>query len=188
MPPSRAKVNRGPAAAAENRSALLTAARKVFAERGYRAPLSAIARQAGVGQGVLYRHFPTRLQLALAVFDQDWAQYQALSEDPDPHAFATLWSLLVDKTIEEAAFIEMALDARQSLSEYDGYDHMRSLLEPPLARAQAAGLIDPSVTGDDVMLAQRMVYGIVITATVETDVREAIRRALRVVGLLPDPL
>ncbi|MEV6041596.1 helix-turn-helix domain-containing protein [Nonomuraea sp. NPDC052116] len=36
---------------------------------GYDAPLSLVARTAGVGQGGLYRHFPDRLGLVLAVFN-----------------------------------------------------------------------------------------------------------------------
>jgi AcrR family transcriptional regulator len=46
-----------------NRAALVEAARDVFAERGLDAPLEQIARQAGVGIGTLYRHFPTRTDL-----------------------------------------------------------------------------------------------------------------------------
>jgi AcrR family transcriptional regulator len=65
------RVNRGPSAAAENRAALIAAARAVFATAGYDAPLSAVARRAGVGQGSLYRHFPNRMSLAVAVFEDN---------------------------------------------------------------------------------------------------------------------
>lgn len=96
------KVNRGPAASADNRRAILAAARKVFTERGYHAPLSAVVKEAGVSQGVLYRHFPTRLELAFAVFDEDWAEYEAISASPDSSSFVRLWTLIIDKTIDEA--------------------------------------------------------------------------------------
>ncbi|WBB67570.1 TetR/AcrR family transcriptional regulator [Micromonospora sp. WMMD812] len=179
------KVNRGPAASADNRQAILAAARAVFAQRGYHAPLSAVAKAAGVSQGVFYRHFPTRLELAFAVFDQHWADYEAISADPDPQAFARLWSLIMDKTIDEAAFVEMVVDARRQAVGYDGADRMRALLGPPLARAQDAGLVDPRLTVDDVMLAQRMVFGIVVTAIDPTDVRNQVSRALSALELLP---
>lgn len=58
------RANRGPAAAAENRAAIIKAAGEVFAEQGLGAPLNSIAKRAGVGQGSLYRHFPTRASLA----------------------------------------------------------------------------------------------------------------------------
>src|SRR5690606_39484170 len=70
MTQTATKPNRGPAAAAENRAALLAAARRLFAERGYHAPLSAIAREAGVGQGSLYRHFPQRELIAAAILEE----------------------------------------------------------------------------------------------------------------------
>lgn len=73
-------------------------------------PLSAIAKDAGVGQGVLYRHFPTRLDLALAVFEENLAQLEAVAAAPDPSAFGRLWQALVELTVESAAFVEMAVD------------------------------------------------------------------------------
>ncbi|MFB9629003.1 TetR/AcrR family transcriptional regulator [Nonomuraea helvata] len=57
----RGSTNRGPGAAVRNRAALIAAAREVFAAAGYDAPLSMVARVAGVGQGSLYRHFPDRV-------------------------------------------------------------------------------------------------------------------------------
>lgn len=178
------KVNRGPAAAAGNRQALLDAARRVFTERGFHAPLSAVASAAGVGQAVLYRHFPTRLALAYAVFEDNWAAFETLAVDPDPHAFERMWQLFVEKTLEDAAFIEMVVDARRQVSGED-QRRMTRLLAAPLARAQAAGLVDASLTADDVMLAHRLVYGIAATAVDSRAIRSALRRALAVVGSLP---
>ena len=50
--------------AARNRDLLVAAAREVLAEQGLDAPMSAVAKRAGVGQGTLYRHLPDRLTLA----------------------------------------------------------------------------------------------------------------------------
>ena len=46
--------------AVRNRETLITTAAAAFSERGADVPLEDIARQAGVGIGTLYRHFPTR--------------------------------------------------------------------------------------------------------------------------------
>jgi AcrR family transcriptional regulator len=54
--------------AARNRSAIIDASRSLFGERGLEAPLDQIARLAGVGNATLYRHFPTRCALVVAVF------------------------------------------------------------------------------------------------------------------------
>lgn len=53
--------------ARENREQILQAAHKVFAEKGLSVPISEIARQAGIGIGTVYRHFPTKEALFNAV-------------------------------------------------------------------------------------------------------------------------
>ncbi len=65
---------RSPRADAErNRTRLLDAARTAFgaAADADAVSLHGIARAAGVGQGTLYRHFPTRADLLLAVYEAD---------------------------------------------------------------------------------------------------------------------
>ena len=54
--------------AARNFDAILDAARGLFAEKGTDVLLTDIAKQAGVGAATLYRHFPTREDLAEAVY------------------------------------------------------------------------------------------------------------------------
>lgn len=178
MPTTGGRVNRGPAAAPSNRSAILDAARRLFTERGYHVPLSAIAKDAGVGQGVLYRHFPTRLDLALAVFEENFAQLEAIAADPGAGAFARLWERMVHLTVESAAFVEMAVDARRSMPAYRGAERMSALVRETLPRAQSAGLTDPTLTVDDVLLAHRMIYGVIATAVDPADVMPAVERAL----------
>ncbi|WP_211229475.1 TetR/AcrR family transcriptional regulator [Nakamurella lactea] len=60
--------------ARRNREAVLTAAASAFAENGVESPLEDIARQAGVGIGTLYRHFPTREELVFGVYQREVAQ------------------------------------------------------------------------------------------------------------------
>ena len=54
--------------ARRNREKLLAAAAAAFAEAGTAASLEAIAKEAGVGIGTLYRHFPTREALIAAAY------------------------------------------------------------------------------------------------------------------------
>jgi AcrR family transcriptional regulator len=62
-------VTRKPRADAErNRQQLLDAAKVLFESKGTAASLEEIAREAGVGIGTLYRHFPTRDALVEAVY------------------------------------------------------------------------------------------------------------------------
>lgn len=178
MPAQPREGNRGPAAAAENRRAILGAARRLFADRGYDVPLTRIAQAAGVGQAVLYRHFPSRLDLALAVFEENLADLETVAARPGPETFGQVWARLLEHTVEEVAFLEMFVAARRDLPDYDGHLRLLALVEEPLAQARAAGLVDPALTVDDVLLVQRMVYGVVTTATTADEVRSAVHRAL----------
>jgi AcrR family transcriptional regulator len=54
--------------ASRNSARLLAAAREVLAESGNDAAFDLIARRAGVGNATLYRHFPTRADLLVAVY------------------------------------------------------------------------------------------------------------------------
>lgn len=175
-----------PSSAAENREALLASARRLFAARGYHVALSAIARDAGVGQGSLYRHFPTRLDLALAIFEENFTVLERIAaSDPGPGCFLRLWRRLIGFTVESTAFVETAVDARRQLVNYRGPERLVGLLSGPLARAQEAGLVDPALTVGDLMLLQRMVYGAIVT---EVDPASASAVAVRALELVDERL
>ena len=54
--------------AVRNQQTLLAAAAAVFVTSGVDAPIREIAARAGVGMGTIYRHFPTRADLVVAVY------------------------------------------------------------------------------------------------------------------------
>ncbi|MFI1617295.1 TetR/AcrR family transcriptional regulator [Streptomyces lydicus] len=54
--------------ARRNEETLLDAAAAVFVTSGVEAPVRDIAAKAGVGMGTIYRHFPTRADLIIAVY------------------------------------------------------------------------------------------------------------------------
>ncbi|WP_150254002.1 TetR/AcrR family transcriptional regulator [Nocardiopsis deserti] len=71
--PSTGQSGEGPARgrradALRNQQKLLTAAAAVFVTSGVDAPIREIAARAGVGMGTIYRHFPTRADLVVAVY------------------------------------------------------------------------------------------------------------------------
>lgn len=71
--PTTSQSGEGPARskradALRNRQTLLDAAAAVFVTSGVDAPIRAIAASAGVGMGTIYRHFPTRADLVVAVY------------------------------------------------------------------------------------------------------------------------
>jgi AcrR family transcriptional regulator len=66
--------------AIRNRERVLEAAKVVFSQGGPEASLEAVARQAGVGIGTLYRHFPTREALYEAVYRREVEQLVELAK------------------------------------------------------------------------------------------------------------
>jgi AcrR family transcriptional regulator len=87
--------------ARRNYEALVAAAREVFAELGTDAPLDVIARRAGVGRGTLYRHFPAREHLFVAIMQErvDALASKAQESLGAGDAFAALeeWLRLYDR-------------------------------------------------------------------------------------------
>lgn len=66
----RGRRTRGPVQAGDarrNEKTLLDAAAAVFAASGAEAPVRDIAAKAGAGMGTIYRRFPTRADLIVAV-------------------------------------------------------------------------------------------------------------------------
>jgi len=65
---SKPKPRRPRADAQRNRERLLEVAKEAFTEHGAGVSLDEVAKQAGVGAGTLYRHFPTREALLEEVY------------------------------------------------------------------------------------------------------------------------
>jgi AcrR family transcriptional regulator len=57
--------------ARRNSARIVQVAKQVFIEHGLDAPLDEIVKQAGIGAGTLYRHFPTREALLEAVYREE---------------------------------------------------------------------------------------------------------------------
>lgn len=183
MPVKSPRRNRGPAAAAENRAALISSGRRLFAEQGYLVALSSIARDAGVSQGVLYRHFPTRVSLAFAVFAENIDEIEQLAAEAcGPDALGLIVGRLVDFTVASAAFVDVVAEVAECRY-WSGAERLVDLIGAALVSAQAAGRAREDLTPADVMLVVRMAYGIVKTRSDE-EARADVRRVIELV----DPL
>lgn len=139
------------AEARRNRANLIAVATRAFAESDSRVPLESIARQAGVGIGTLYRHFPTREALVAAVY-QD--QVERLSVNADrllathtPLAALRAWMALFAEWA--ATKHGMAESLRVIIAAGDLHrDGMRSQLVDVLTRFITAGSIAGDIRSD----------------------------------------
>jgi AcrR family transcriptional regulator len=93
----------------------LEAARKAFRNSGVMASLDDIAKQAGVGAGTLYRHFPSRNDLLEAVYDDEIFKLaeagRKFARDLQPIEALRAWMLLFIECIAAEKIIAPALNS-----------------------------------------------------------------------------
>ncbi|GGQ33725.1 TetR/AcrR family transcriptional regulator [Streptomyces mutabilis] len=187
VPEERRPTNDGRRVAARNRAALVAAAREIYAEYGLDAPLSSIARRAGVGQGVMYRHFPDRAAVATAVLDENVRQIEQAAAAPDADIAGVLGVLTWHQT-ESAAFISVLhTDAAAGRTDIPAY---AAALSGRVERALRAHLPDGhrlAAAKDDLMIAVAMVSGAVTGPTREQREHRA-RAAWRLLGVEVGPV
>src|ERR1700722_20405069 len=99
--------------ALRNRERILEAAKAAFTRQGASASLEEIAKQAGVGAGTLYRHFPTRDELIEGVYRHEVEKLAAaaarFAESMSPLEALRAWMLLLVDYIAAKHIIAPAL-------------------------------------------------------------------------------
>src|SRR5690349_24924036 len=98
-----------------NRERILEVAKEAFTRSGANASLDDIAKEAGVGPGTLYRHFPTRGALLEAVYRTEVAKLAAaerkFAETMSPVEALRAWMLLFIDYIAAKHIIAPALNS-----------------------------------------------------------------------------
>jgi AcrR family transcriptional regulator len=146
--------------AAERKAAVVETACRIFARGSYRGCTTAqIARELGVTEPVLYRHFASKRELYLACLDEVWGQVRelwekALADEPDPsnwikaigkaylEARAAARIVLVDLWIQ--ALTEAADDPEIRRALRDQVREVHDFVADVIRRGQEQGGILPS--------------------------------------------
>jgi AcrR family transcriptional regulator len=142
--------------AVENRARILQAARSALAS-SEEVKLNAIAKAAGVGQGTLYRHFPSREDLLAEVYRQDVdelvATAPALLEQHDPvTALAAWFDRVADYArVKRGVFAAVEVAVWRDLSDHS-LGPIGDALTTLLQAGQADGTIRTDVDARDVIL------------------------------------
>lgn len=142
------------------------AAALVFAEQGVDAPVREIAGRAGVGVGTLYRHFPNRVDLVVAVFRDavdvcaDAAEELAATHAPVEAVAA--WLHRFEQFVATKQGLSAVLySGDPALAPLPAYfsDRLKPALAGLLETAVAAGEIRHDISADDLIDAARALAG-----------------------------
>ncbi|MFC8194537.1 TetR/AcrR family transcriptional regulator [Streptomyces sp. NPDC060006] len=139
--------------ARRNKEALLDAAASVFVTSGVEAPVRDIAAEAGVGLGTIYRHFPTRADLIIAVYRHQVdacaeAGPALLATSATPHAALGQWvNLFVDFLVTKHGLAAVLQSDNAGFDALHAYflDRLVPVCAQLLEAAEAAGEIDPGL-------------------------------------------
>ena len=172
--------NRKPRADAQrNRERILEVAKAAFTRAGANASLDDIAKQAGVGPGTLYRHFPTREELLQAVYRSELEKLAAagckFAQIMTPIEALRAWLLLFVDTIAAKQLIAPALntligDHKKVFAA--SYDQMNEAIRSLVKRAIKSGVIRKDLDPMDLL---RALIG-VANVTTSPDWQQSARR------------
>ncbi|WP_370943827.1 TetR/AcrR family transcriptional regulator [Amycolatopsis sp. cg5] len=145
--------------ALRNYERLLSEAKLAFRSHGVEASLEDIARNAGVGIGTLYRHFPTREALIETLlrdrFDSQAAAARELLGHPSPFEALTTWLLGLGKTSSEYKGLPEAMAAaidQPGSPLYVSCHEMQAAASQLVDRARESGELRAGATTRELLL------------------------------------
>ncbi len=120
--------------------------------------MNTIAKDAGVGPGTLYRHFPTREDLIFELYQDEFHQLsEAAAELLEVHEPVTALRAWLDRYAEYAMTKAGLVTALQSVTAHDrfaqeAYGPVTAAIDLLIQANVSAGTIRADVTPDDVLL------------------------------------
>jgi AcrR family transcriptional regulator len=146
--------------ATHNREQLLAVATRVFMSAGTEPSMRAIAREAGVGIGTLYRHFPTRESLVDAVYRDQVVRLTAgarelLGQLPPAAAMRRWMDLFGDWIATKNGMLGTLLSMIQSgeIAHAQTRTELLAAITAILDAGRVAGDLRPDVTAEDIAAA-----------------------------------
>lgn len=141
--------------AATRRAQLLDAADAVFAAHGVTAPLELVVAQAGVGRATLYRQFPDRSAIMLALLERSLQQTQEVADslEDDDEAFFKLLQRVAERIAVSPPFV----DYWRTVERGDeimalARNRLWQVFQAPMQRAVQAGLCRAALSRSDLLL------------------------------------
>lgn len=134
------------APAPSTREALLQAAGELLAELGYAdMTTAAVARKAGVAEGTIYRHFPSKEALAEGVFEAAWEALSGFMEEGLPPRSEPEARLRAFLPVSMEAFATHPLQAAICTQEHTYWMNLRKEGALPLGPERFIGLLEEAI-------------------------------------------
>lgn len=143
--------------ARRNLDRILTAAAEVFAERGMDASVDEVAQRAGVGHATVYRRFPTKEDLVVAIIERRMREFLSVAEEamdaPDPTSgLQRAMEYACDRKSADRGFFEaVGAQLLRSPRLEDLRGEVHDALGRLLRRAQDAGAVRVDLEPADIL-------------------------------------
>jgi AcrR family transcriptional regulator len=145
--------------ARRNYERVLAAAKEVFGELGVSAPLDEVACRAGVGNATMYRHFPSRRELVIAVYADEVSTLcelgRSLRGDSPPADALFRWLRAFITHVATKRELPLAIPddtaGQRSALYRQWHDTMRATASALLSRAQHAGAVRSDLDVSDLL-------------------------------------
>jgi AcrR family transcriptional regulator len=144
--------------ARRNRERIVAAARELFARDGVEASVEDITREAGVGMGTLYRHFPTKDELIDAVLEDALSDMVVLAEDAAAEEDAWVgFTGFLERALQQQAANRGLRDVLATRADNAPRiaikrEHILPALQRVIERAHEQGSLRPDFAAEDLPL------------------------------------
>lgn len=155
--------------ARRNRERILAAGRELFSRDGCEAQIDDVARQAGVGVGTVYRHFPDKAALMEALLMERFVEFAAMGQatlaetDGSWDSFSAWLFGTGEAQAEDRALCDWVADSVgfQRMTEIVEETGLMAVNVAMIERLQAAGVVRADATAEDIGL---IMCGVAATA------------------------
>lgn len=164
-----------------NRETILRVAEDAFSQGAEIIPLAEIARRARLGRATVYRHFPDRQALGLAVAARQLTAIKRIVKcGSERDSFRELLAVVLFEQISWRPLVRLFRELPVRFQQQYA-DTLVAVLTPAFRQAQADGQIREDVEPTDLLLVFEMVEAAIVTGTARAHPGDPTRRVIAVI-------
>ncbi|MER5182496.1 TetR/AcrR family transcriptional regulator [Streptomyces sp. NPDC002896] len=176
--------------ARRNREKILRVADEAFAQGSEVVSLEEIARRVRLGRATVYRHFPDRRALGLAVATQQLRMLRRIlkQEETERRSFRDLLAMVLASQVSKRPLVRLFRELPVRYQERYA-DELVAVLTPAFRRAQADGQLREDVEPTDLLLVFEMIESAIAAGTARAHPGDPTQRIITVIldGFVAEP-